>query len=229
MPKPNFPILSKLKLLGHLVAILRDTTRTDRVFQFVEGLSHDPVLRAKFPHAPAEQAFLEAPFQMGFPQLDELRAMPEGSLGRALAVHMDALGVDFDEFDRTATPSSDLEWVDRHGYETHDIWHVITGWGTGMANEIGLQGFYAGQLDNIQPTGLILIALIRGLIGGKQDLSAMFEVIVAGWTQGRRSKALFGVDWREHFERPLAAVRRDFEVEPVESEGFVEVADKLAA
>ncbi len=221
--------LSRLKLLNSFLAIVRDTSKTERVFEFVEGLGHDPELRTKFPHTASEAAFLAAPFEQGFPELDALRAMPAGSLGRALAAHMDALGVDFSAFDRAATPSSEFEWFDRHGYETHDIWHVLTGWGTGPANEIGLQGFYLAQLEGLPAAGLVTLAMIRGILGGREELVPIVEAVVAGWQQGRAAKPVFGVDWRPHFGRPLAEVQAEFGLEPVDSHSFTEVAELLAA
>ena len=221
--------LSRLKLAQHFVAILRDTSQTDRVFELVEGVSRDPEIGAKYPPMTAEVDFAREPFEQGFPDLDALRAMPEDSFGRALAAHMDSLGVDFSAFDRKPTPESDYEWLERHGYETHDIWHVVTGWGTGPTNELGLQGFYFGQLDHIKAATLIMLGLMRGFIGGREEMVGIFEAIVAGWQQGRQSKQLWGVDWRLHFERPLAEVRAEFEIQAVDSAAFTEIDEKLAA
>jgi ubiquinone biosynthesis protein Coq4 len=33
----------------------------------------------------------------------------------------------------------------KRGYETHDIWHVVTGFHTDVAGELGLQAFYLAQ------------------------------------------------------------------------------------
>ncbi len=32
-----------------------------------------------------------------------------------------------------------------HLYQTHDIWHVVTGWGNDLPGEVGLGGFYSAQ------------------------------------------------------------------------------------
>lgn len=222
-------IVSRLKILQHFVAVVRDTSQTERVFELVEGVSRDPDLSSKYPMRPVEAAFVREPFEQGFPVLDELRAMPEGSLGRALAAHMDELGVDFSAFDRRPTPTSDWEWRECHGYETHDIWHVVTGWGTGTTNEIGLQGFYYGQLQHLNAGTLLMLGLIRGYLGGREEFEAVFEAVITGRQQGRRAKALFGVDWRPYFEQPLTQVRARFGVEAVDRDSFTEIDAQLAA
>lgn len=221
--------LSRLKIFSHFVAIIRDTSRTDRVFELVEAVARDPEFSAKYPNVEATEAFLAEPFQQGFPDLDALHSMPEGSLGHALAKHMDELGVDFSEFDRRPAPSSEYEWIDCHAYETHDIWHVLTGWGTGAANELGLQAFYQAQLRNIQSATLLLLGMVRGYLGGHEDFQALLTVVQAGFAQGQRSQPLFGVDWRPQFERPLSEVRADFELEPVRAQTFDEIEERLAA
>ena len=221
--------LSRLKIFSHFVAIVRDTSRTDRVFELVEAMARDPEFAAKYPNCEAVEAFLAAPFQQDFPDLEQLHSMPADSLGYALAQHMSELGVDCSEFDRRPDPKDEYEWIDRHAFETHDIWHVLTGWGAGPANELGLQGVYVAQLRNIPSATLVVLGMVRGYLGGRDDFQALLTAVSAGFAQGQRSKPLFGVDWRPHFERPLSQVRADFEIEPVRAQTFVEIDEQLAA
>ena len=222
-------LLSKLQIIRHFLALASDTSQTERVFKLVDELNRLPELQAKFPPVEAVAAFLRDPYCQGFPSLAALRVMPEGSLGRALALHMDELGVDFSAFDRKAEPEDTLAWVDRHAYETHDIWHALTGWGPGTANEIGLQAFYLAQLQSVPSLTLTILGLARVFGTGQGDVGPILEVITHGWRQGRAARALFGVDWREHFERPLAEVRAEFGITPVVRAEFSEVAASLAA
>lgn len=222
-------IFTKLQILRHLFNVMRDATRTEEVFAIVDKLQSLDDLRAKFPDTPEMRAYLRAPFSQGFPELVKLRAMPEGSLGRALAAHMDELGVDFSQFDRKPTPRHDRDHIDRHIYQVHDIWHTLTGFGPGPANEIGLLAFTLAQLEALPPLTLLSLATVRLFAAGQGDIAPTFDAIAAGWQQGRAARNLFGVDWRDHFERPLAEVRREFGVVAIDREQLVEIDAKLAA
>lgn len=222
-------IVSKFQIVRHLSTLLRDTSKTDNVFALVDELARLPSLREKFSPTPAMQRFVDQPFQQGFPDLDSLRALPEGSLGRALADHMAVIGADFSAFDRDVDPADEHEWLHRHFYETHDIWHVLTGFGTGPANEIGLQAFTLAQTEAVPPVTLLTLSLTRTLLAGQQEVAPILDAITLGWTTGRRAQPLFGVDWRPHLHRPLAEVRASFGIDPVESAALVEIPERIAA
>jgi ubiquinone biosynthesis protein Coq4 len=50
------------------------------------------------------------------------------------------------------------EFVMAHLLDSHNIWHVVTGWGNDESGEVGLDAFYLGQL-NVRLIGF-MIALI---------------------------------------------------------------------
>ena len=222
-------ILSKLQIARHFIALLRDYNNTENVFLLVEELNRHESLMAKFPKTPAIKAFVDAPVYQGFPSLMQLRRLPHDSLGWALAAHMDQLGVDFEQFDRKAEPESEHEIIDRHVFETHDVWHALTGFGTGPANEIGLQAFTLAQMEGVPSLTLVTLSMLRIFAMGGGDVAPLFDAITAGWTQGRAAKAIFGVDWRPHFHRPLADVRAEFGIVAVEAAELVEISETLAA
>jgi ubiquinone biosynthesis protein Coq4 len=142
---------------------------------------------------------------------------------------MDQLGVDFDQFDRKPEPKSEHEIIDRHVFETHDIWHALTGFGTGPANEIGLQAFTLAQMEGVPSLTLVTLSMFRIFAMGGSDVAPLFDAITAGWRQGREAKSIFGVDWRPHLERPLDELRAEFCIVPVQAEELVEIAETIAA
>ena len=41
-------------------------------------------------------------------------------------------------------------------------------------------------------------------------LPAVMDAITEGWALGRKAKPLMNVQWEEYWERPLAALRREY-------------------
>jgi ubiquinone biosynthesis protein COQ4 len=215
--------LRALRGLQAYVTIVRDPNRLGEVFELRNAIAVPAVLQqmAEFfaRDAQGAAALRERP-RIGKLDLHALAAMPEGTLGHAFGRHMLDAGLDPSAL--PALPSNtELEFIDAHLYETHDIWHVITGFGTDVADELGLQGFYLAQF----PARLSLAILSGGLLNTLVDPRAFAErdrrmdAIVAGWTMGRAARPFFGVRWAEMWGRPLEDVRRELNVKALGARG----------
>src|SRR5215472_2606721 len=108
----------------------------------------------------------------------------------------------------------DGTFVQAHLYETHDIWHAVTGFETDIAGELGLQAFYSAQVDGDLPRLLVIGGLINAGLQGGGDWSRRLEAVAKGWSLGKRARPLFGVEWDELWGLPLDEVRRRLDVEP---------------
>src|SRR5262249_40404250 len=81
--------------------------------------------------------------RLGAVFFEELLKLPEGTLGPRCAHHRAAQAY----APPPILPVTDAEsFFIAHLVEVHDIWHVVTGWKTDKAGEIGLQGFYLAQV-----------------------------------------------------------------------------------
>lgn len=205
-----------LRGLQAYVTIVRDPDRLGEVFELREAIAEPEVLREMrdfFARDARGAAALRDRPRVGRLDLHALAAMPEGTLGQAFGRHMLDAGLDPSAL--PALPSNDeLQYIDAHLYETHDVWHVVTGFGTDVAGELGLQGFYLAQF----PARLSLAILSGGLLNTLVDPRAFadrdrrMDAIVAGWSMGRAAGKLFGVRWAELWSTPLDQVRRDLGV-----------------
>ena len=101
-----------------------------------------------------------------------------------------------------------------HLYETHDVWHAVTGFRTDVAGELGLQAFYAAQSPGGLPLMLIAMGLLNAALFAVTDRERRFEAIVSGWEMGKRAEPLFGVRWDELWQRPIDEVRVTLGVKP---------------
>jgi ubiquinone biosynthesis protein COQ4 len=144
--------------------------------------------------------------------LDELAKLPEGSLGRTFADHMRANGLDPKSLP-TLAASDELEFIRAHLYETHDVWHAVTGFRTDVAGELGLQAFYAAQAPGGLPWMLMAMGFLNTALYAMADRERRLDAISRGWEMGRAAKPLFGVRWDQLWSAPIEEVRRSLGVQ----------------
>jgi ubiquinone biosynthesis protein Coq4 len=194
--------------------LLADPERLDEVFVLAESLGSLEGARftreQAISHERGRRAMRER-YRVPPYSLAKLRAMPEGSLGRELAILLDARGLDPASLPRREVTSDD-EYVLAHLYETHDHWHVLTGFGTDIPGELGVQAFYLAQLGGDLPRTLITGGLLHGLLWDLQDWDARLSAVRRGYDLGKLSQPIFGLRWDELWPRPLEEVRRELAI-----------------
>jgi ubiquinone biosynthesis protein COQ4 len=164
--------------------------------------------------------------------VQRLKGMPEGSLGRAIADWYqleelsaqglaDASEAAFSEGGpRRAQLSSDEDLFSKRLLDLHDVFHVVTGYGRDLVGESAVLAFTIPQTKNAGIAYLVLDALWNS--GWNSDEG---KVIRAAYLRGRRSEWLIDQDWEALFERPIDEVREKLGVgeppvyEQVRSEG----------
>jgi ubiquinone biosynthesis protein Coq4 len=201
------------------VDLVRHPEHLDRVFEIADAMAdqrqHREVIakmRDHFARDPGGAAALRERPRLPV-RLDELSKLPTGSLGRAFADHMRANGLDPASI--PALPAAgELEFVRAHLYETHDVWHVVTGFTTDVAGELGLQAFYAAQSPGNLPLMLIAMGFLNTALFAAATREQRLEAVMRGWQMGKQARPLFGVRWADLWQRPLADVRAMLGVEP---------------
>jgi ubiquinone biosynthesis protein COQ4 len=100
--------------------------------------------------------------------------------------------------------------VRAHLYETHDFWHVMTGFDTDVAGEVGLQAFYLAQFPARLAAVLIGLMFLNTFLYRFDDRDRRMDAMVRGWKLGRDARPLFGVRWDTMWSTPLADVRAQY-------------------
>jgi ubiquinone biosynthesis protein Coq4 len=207
----------KAKVAYSFARVVRNPDRLDEVFAIADTLSEvEPEvieqMRHEFAKDPDGRKALSTRPRIGKIELADLEKLPPGTLGRAFAEHMRKNGLD-----PAAMPivesKDEIEFIRAHLYETHDIWHVLTGFDADVAGELGLQAFYMTQLSGKLPTVLLALGFLNAALYAHEDRDRRMSAIVRGWTIGRRAKKLFGADWSSLWPVPLAEVRRRFAID----------------
>lgn len=200
--------LDALRALYRLARLVQDPNRLDEVFEMADALGKPEALN------PIVEQIAKDPFvAKAFDEkhrivvaLPALRRLPEGTLGRAFAAHMDAAKLDPSAL--PTLPDSDrVLYFRAHLYETHDIWHAVTGFGVDFVGELGLQGFYLAQIPGPLPSLLVAVGFVRGAIYDRHLIKPFMNELIRGWRMGESAKPFFGVKWDEMWSMPLSEVR----------------------
>ena len=149
--------------------------------------------------------------------LEALEPLPQGSLGAVFAEHCRKEGIDPN---LVQIPGDDeVGWFLDHLYKTHDIWHVLTGWGTDLAGEVGAAGFYCGQLGSPPFFAYNLALILLNVTWRRGDVGELLEAFSIGLQSGKRAQPLFGVAWDDEWETPIAELRLRFQIDPGDTIG----------
>lgn len=209
--KPLKPV-AIAKALWAYGRIVRDPNRLDEVFNLSDALTNPVVMEriAVSIRARGGTAALAEKHRIRV-SLDELDKLPEGTFGRAHSKFMRDNGLVPESIPELASVDEHT-FIRAHLYETHDIWHTAAGFGSDVAGELGLQGFYAAQVDGALPAALLAAGLLNTALTMPADRATRFSEIGRGIELGRRAKPFFGVKWDGLWEKPLAEVRAELGV-----------------
>jgi ubiquinone biosynthesis protein Coq4 len=136
-----------------------------------------------------------------------MRRLPEGSLGRENARFLEHNGLEHLTIsDAMLERFADNPYAIRYTV-THDLHHLLTGFDTGVAGEVGVVGFTVGQgAGPISPTALRALRWIYPLMSPSQA-GAIFHNLGLGTEMGRKAKLLLAEPLESWLDQPLDAVR----------------------
>jgi ubiquinone biosynthesis protein COQ4 len=179
-----------LQAVGELSAALTETPAFDLAAQ---SLKSDPKAAALI-----RERYMAPPHD-----LDKLLQYPSNSLGHIYATRMKQQNFDPDLYSYLKI-DSDASYVEARLGQTHDIWHVVTGFDVSSIGEIGLQAFHLPQFPYPLATMLIANALVSSTLLAPDELPKLVQAIAQGLEMGRVAKPLFAQRWEEAWDKPLA-------------------------
>ncbi len=148
-----------------------------------------------------------------------LSRMPDESFGRAYLDFVRARGFEpaglLEARANAETRRSELdpirEWFFDRTNLMHDLWHVVTGYGTDEAGESALLAFTLAQI----PTRGMAVLVVAAAVVGPKDLRLSWpRYLHRAWVRGRRAVLLTTAPWEDLLPRPLDEVRLRLRIEP---------------
>ena len=137
--------------------------------------------------------------------LAALERLPEGTLGHELMRYFRANGLE--PFVTSFPVESDVDYLSKRYRETHDLFHVITGYGTDMIGEMELQAFVLGNLG-LRQALLILAYSVPLMIkqDGIKQLVSHVGRVRAAYRRGSRSREMLSVSYEKLWEQPVSVL-----------------------
>lgn len=214
-PKPEF---RPLKALHHFRLLIADKEDTAQVFHIIDALPRPGFTQEARAFCDSEQGRALMAREPWLPDLlddhDALLAMPEGSVAHAYVAFMrreglSAAGLVAEESRVRGDQSrydDQFQWYSNRLRDTHDLVHVLTGYGRDALGEQCVLGFTYGQ----EPALGVLFIAWAGALELKRRVKVsvpVFRALAEGQRNGRRAEAVFRQDIRALLAEPLDAAR----------------------
>lgn len=223
-PKPK---RRPLKAWRHMQKLIADKEDTEQVFHIIEALNGSST-RKDFRRFMASENGQKLLNQRCFlPDIlddhEPLKALPKGTVGRVYVDFMEREGLtahglveeslsnrkSLEQYD------DDLLWYGNRLRDTHDMYHVLTGYGRDALGEDALLGYTHSQHGGL---GVSFIAFMGNRQIAKQAPKAarVKEVLAEGRRNGKAAKRIIEQDIVGLLDQPIEAVRERLNIsEPV--------------
>ncbi len=194
-----------------LAAIGRSGGELSSVADLVDSFLDSPQMAAcveRFRALPEGARMLEERYPPLQPDIDALSQLPEGTLGHRYALLIRSQGYD-PEFFRPRDTSTEQRWLTQRIATTHDLHHVVSGFGTEPAGENGVLAITAAQI------GFPAYVLLNGAaqLGSFRFQIDRFEGISRAITHGqaiaRQASCLALARWEEGWDKPIQQWRQE--------------------
>lgn len=216
--RPRRKRIEPMKAIRAVRALIANKEDTGQVFKIIDALSGgaDERMFNKFmatgsgKRIVAEKRDLIALLN----DRERLSKLPEGTLGRTYYEFMAEENLTADGLVAASKEAPRLyeempegaEIFSNRMRDSHDLWHVTTGYGRDGLGELCLLAFTYAQTRN---RGIGFIVLVGARVASKEAPGiGVWKAIREGYRHGKAASWLPAADWEALLELPLAEVRR---------------------
>jgi ubiquinone biosynthesis protein COQ4 len=136
--------------------------------------------------------------------LDALSLLPDGTLGREYARFLRGNGLTLDVFKAPIGVDPRAAYLVQRIRQTHDVWHVVTGYTPDVPGEVLLQAFTFSQLKTPSSLMIAVIGTLRIVLRGRLSF---FPRLVDAFKRGARAKKMAPTYWEEHWIDSVESLR----------------------
>ena len=212
--------LNNLKLLAAIGRSGGDLrTVADLVDSFLDTPQMADCVR-RFRALPGGAELMDQRYPPLQPDIARLGTLPPGSLGQRYAQLITSLGYD-PEFFRPRPIDTEAQWLTQRIATTHDIHHVVSGFGTTAQGESGVLAITAAQIGfpaYVLLTSASQLASFRFQVERFESIS---RAIGQGQAIGRQAQCLALARWEEGWVKPVEQWRQELGIsDPAEQESY---------
>lgn len=221
---PRFSeLLRSLNNLKLLAAIGRSGGDLGSVADLVDNLIDSSQMAdcvRRFRALPGGAALMDERYPPLQPDLDALIRLPEGSLGHTYACLIRGLNYD-PEFFRPRPVDTEVRWLTQRIATTHDLHHVVSGFGTAPAGESGVLAITAGQIGFPAYVLLTTAGQLTSFRLQLERFELLSRAVAHGLAIGRQASCLAAARWEEGWDRSVADWRRELGItDPADHEPY---------
>lgn len=214
----DFKGVKPLQALRSVRALIANPDDTAQVFKVIQALKGGSLSRAveRLRSTPEGRELLRTKPDI-LPVLNDreaLRAMPEGSVGRAYlrfvesqSLSADGLVAASEETPRGEGLSPDESWLGNRLRDIHDLQHVMCGYGRDQLGELCLLSFMVTQTPNRGIAFIIFMA--RRKARHATQLFSLDDCIEEGRRIGEGAAWFATVNWEQRLAEPLDKMRTE--------------------
>ena len=212
-------VLRSLNNLKLLVAVGRSGGELGTIADLVDNFLGSPQMEdciRRFRALPGGAELMDGRYPPLEPPIAQLQTLPAGTLGREYARLILQLGYD-PEFFRPRPIESDGQWLTQRIATTHDIHHVISGFGTERAGETGVLAITAAQIGFPAYVLLTSASQLANFRLKLEEFEGISRAAAHGSAMARQAQCLAIARWEEGWEKPIQQWRQEL--------GLVDPAD----
>lgn len=216
--------LQPLRALRAVRRLIADKEDTAQVFEIMRALSGDAIPKGyrRLLSTPegGRIAYEHDEFAERLSDPDWLAQFEPGTVGAAYRDFIAPRGLSAEglaeESRKVAEDDVDaahpLAWYARRMRDVHDVWHVLTGYGTDALGEVCVVAFSYAQTRSL---GFAVIALTGARQFQKARQGQPYgKAVREAWRNGRAAAWLPAVDYPALFAMPLDEARRTYQIAP---------------
>ncbi len=221
--------LDALQAMRRAVHDPDDTAQAARMLGALAGKSGERLMN-RFLNTPHGREILERDQSLLERLVDReaLLALPKGSFGRTYVDWLVREQISAEGLVAATEAAAQGEGEREGPYfvlncrlrESHDLLHVITGYGRDLVGEVGVLAFTYAQTGHSGIAFLLMVAYTRSFFIGngqpgadtREARAAIRQQCREGYRRGRRADWIAGSDWEALLELPIDEVRQRFRI-----------------
>ena len=216
-------VLRSLNNLKLLAAVGRSGGELGTIADLVDNFLGSPQMEdciRRFRALPGGAELMDGRYPPLEPPIAQLQTLPAGTLGRDYARLILQLGYD-PEFFRPRPIESDGQWLTQRIATTHDIHHVISGFGTERAGETGVLAITAAQIGFPAYVLLTSASQLANFRLKLEEFDGISRAAAHGSAMARQAQCLAIARWEEGWEKPIQQWRQELGlVDPADHEPY---------
>jgi ubiquinone biosynthesis protein COQ4 len=209
--------------LGSVADLMKSMgANTDNVFDIDDSFRGSTQMQAcvdRVKAIPAARTMMEERYLGSDYDLEALSKLSRGTLGHTYATVMKTLGYD-PNFYRQRELKTDEDWLILRQRKTHDLSHIITGFGP-TGGELGVLSIEA--VHNGSPTSVVLLvaSLALALKEQPQNLQEVTQQAARGMGMAIQMKPLIAQRWEDGWNKSITQWRQELNItDPVIHEPY---------